>query len=240
MRVNFAAVKDASPEAIKERQRETEPDLEECYSESVMIWDIETGPLPDAGKTFDESEVKLGNLKDPVKIQAALEKARQKHLKQAALDATTGEVLTIGFLFRGVFQYTDKPEADTLADFWKTFEDAASHGIRLPGWNIFDFDLPFLCQRSWILGVPIPGNLRSGRNREYWHECFIDLEEKWAFNPRDMVGVNPVSLAMGFGGKNGDGAFFHLLWKNDRPAALEYLKNDCKQEFLIGQRMRLF
>lgn len=103
-----------------------------------LIFDIETGPLPEEhlvehftfdeskisgfdllSKEFDPSSVKLGNLKDPDKIQAKIDDAQadfnlkkstahiaveqgrkdawEKFVSRAALSPLTGQVLAVGF-----------------------------------------------------------------------------------------------------------------------------------------------
>lgn len=69
----------------------------------MIVFDIETGPLPDhviadrveepeppaAPEPFDPASVKIGNLKDQSKIRAKVDEARRKHEEMAARHATT-------------------------------------------------------------------------------------------------------------------------------------------------------
>jgi len=68
----------------------------------MITCDIETGPLPEdvilsVLPPFDPEDVKLGNLKDPVKVAAKIDEARENHaakfIEKAALSPLTGEVL---------------------------------------------------------------------------------------------------------------------------------------------------
>ena len=74
---------------------------------NTIIYDIETGPLPEADLAallppFDPTDIKTGNLKDPEKIAAKLAEAEMNHrrnfFEQAALDPLTGRVVAIGLL----------------------------------------------------------------------------------------------------------------------------------------------
>jgi hypothetical protein len=70
----------------------------------TIIFDIETGPLPINELVippFDPSQVKLGNIKNPDLIAEKIQKAEENHvtdyIKNAALDALSGQVLCIGY-----------------------------------------------------------------------------------------------------------------------------------------------
>ena len=137
----------------------------------VIYFDIETGPLPEDQiriPPFDPAEVKLGNVKDPAKIEAKLKAAEANHrqsiIDNAALDALTGQVLMIAYHVRGEAASVaihGKPEAEILTEWWAlvTRFDRCPFVI---GFNIKGFDLPFLVRRSWALGVVVPGWIRQG------------------------------------------------------------------------------
>ena len=75
-----------------------------------LVFDIETGPLPEAELLpmipgFDPTEVKVGNIKDPDKITAKIKEAEEAHYRdakeRAALDALTGRLLAFGMRVAG-------------------------------------------------------------------------------------------------------------------------------------------
>jgi hypothetical protein len=74
---------------------------------NTIIFDIETGPLPESEllamlPAFDPAEVKTGNLKDPAKIAEKIAEAEANHrrdfIERAALDPLTGRVVAIGVM----------------------------------------------------------------------------------------------------------------------------------------------
>ena len=81
------------------------------------------------------------------------------HLK-AALSPTTGRVLVIGYYGtskgKALFDNGAGREAIVIELFWKKFTQMKRDGRSMVGLNIFQFDLPFLVTRSWILDVEIP------------------------------------------------------------------------------------
>ena len=102
------------------------------YCEDAVIYDIETKPrtaeeieqlIPD----FDPAKVKLGNLKDPYKVEEKIKSAEDNHLKsymdKAQLTAEHCELSAIGYIMpdgekRLVFCDTDKDIKVALEDFW--------------------------------------------------------------------------------------------------------------------------
>ena len=74
---------------------------------NTLIFDIETGPLPENEllammPAFDPADVKSGNLKDPAKIAEKIAEAEANHRRdfigRAALDPLTGRVVAIGVM----------------------------------------------------------------------------------------------------------------------------------------------
>ncbi|HZR19018.1 MAG TPA: ribonuclease H-like domain-containing protein [Verrucomicrobiae bacterium] len=211
------------------------------------IIDIETAPLPESELTellpkFDPSEVKVGNLKDPEKINAKIAEAeaatRKDFFENAALDPLTGRVLAIGLMSEaGSFStIADDDEAALLRRFWNFCQLNAGRR-RLIGFNIFLFDLPFLMRRSYKYRVDVPFNLRRGR---YWSENLVDLREAWQLGDRQARGsLDTIAQFLGVGRMNGTGAQFAGLWQTDRPAAMCYLQNDLRLTLEVAKALHV-
>lgn len=202
----------------------------------TIFFDIETGPLPENELAalmppFDPAEVKTGNIKDPEKIAAKIAEAEANYkrdfIEKAALDPMTGRVLAIGLLYqdRGEFcVIAHDDEKQILFDFWHLCRSELAQSGRLAGFNIFQFDLPFLIRRSWKHRVPVPLGLRRGR---YWNDELVDLREAWQLGDRMAKGsLGSIAKHLSVGEKNGDGAEFAKLWASDRKQAVAYLQND--------------
>ncbi len=218
---------------------------------NTIIYDIETGPLPEADLAallppFDPTDIKTGNLKDPEKIAAKLAEAEMNHrrnfFEQAALDPLTGRVVAIGLLKPtphpsplpraerekiGEFHVIGHDdEATTLREFWDVTRGEMGRINQMIGFNSNAFDLPFLIRRSWKHRVPVPFGIRRGR---YWAEQMIDLRDAWQLGDRQARGsLDVVAKHLGVGAKNGSGADFAKLWQSDRAKAVEYLRNDVE------------
>ena len=214
---------------------------------STTIFDIDTGRLPlteleASMPPFDESEVKLGNLKDEAKIAAKLEwaqvKHRQDYIERAALDPMTGKILAIGEMDAATGQpilYVGS-ENTIINQFWDSIRIGGGAGVqRIAGFNIRLFDLPFLCRRSYHHGIPIPTGLFDGR---YWHKNVVDLRDWWQLGDRTVHGsMDRICKFLDLGEKTGSGKDFAALFESDREAALDYLTHDLELTRALARRL---
>lgn len=218
---------------------------------------------------FDPSTVKLGTMKDEAKIKAKVDAARAafaeakacgpalieesriqhiaEFLDRAALSAVTGRVLVVGYYSVEKDKVViddggkDGDESKIIVNFWKQYALGRAAPRKLVGLNIFDFDLPFLIRRSWILGIDVPAT--AVKDDRYFDQVFIDLRRRWLCGQHFSAcesNFDVIGKALGTGGKNGQsGADFARLWKEDRAAAINYLTNDLKQPAAWAARMGL-
>lgn len=214
---------------------------------------------------FDESTVKHGRTKDPEIIQAKVEECRIKHeaavkefeaklaggesnhwkavLERAALDAITGQVVAIGYSGKkaqvdGITEA--RTEAMIISTFWKSYTNLAGSGRRMVGFNIAEFDIPFLVQRSFILGIAVPKSVFS--QGKYLDSTFVDLRKIWLAGRYNGTGtLDAICRACGVGKKpeGVDGGMFAKLYADPltRPEAIEYLLNDLDMTVQVALRM---
>jgi len=214
---------------------------------TTIIFDIETGPLPEAElermlPAFDPAEVKTGNLKDPTRIAEKIAEAEVNHRRdffdKAALDPLTGRVVAIGLLYPDsgeldVIGHDD--EAQILRAFWTACRGEMGRVNQMIGFNTHGFDLPFLIRRSWKHQVAVPFGIRRGR---YWSDEMVDLREAWQLGDRQARGsLDSIAKHLGVGAKNGDGKAFAELWQSDRKQAEAYLRNDIELTSKVAQAL---
>ena len=201
-----------------------------------IYFDIETGPLPLSELVippFDPSQVKLGNIKNPDIIAEKIQRAEENHvsdyIRNAALDAISGQVLAIGYRIEheqpAVLCADTDGEKAMLVQFWALL-DSFERKPQLIGFNTKPFDLPFLIKRSWKHRVTVPYWLRNGR---YWNDLIVDLRDPWQLGDSRAHGsLNAICRHLGLGEKTGSGADFHRLWQTDRQAAIAYAIQDVE------------
>jgi len=221
-------------------------------------------PLPHPGE-FDPSSVKVGNLKDQAKITAKIEEARQADVSavenyeqnltaardaawnefkgNAALSATTGQVLAIGIQRGDKAAIFQGDEPTILIGFWKKYL-ACRPQIKLVGCNIFDFDLPFLIRRSWMLGVDVPRSVCEFGKWSNFDPLFVDIRQRWLLGQRNNCpsSLDTMARALGCGHKTDgvNGADFSRLWNGtpeERQLATDYLLNDLQMTANVAKRL---
>jgi hypothetical protein len=233
----------------------------------MYAFDIETGPLPKdvVLAQFDPKKVALGNTKDPVKVEAKIAEARQKHLDKAALSPATGKVLAVGWkpldaatgpafiigetrLFPGEpIQSPDQlpDEKENLERFWEFASVAIEEDRQLVGFNIFGFDIPFLATRSWVNDVKVPDFVFDAHNypNPYY---FIDLAVVYQCGNRQRtITQDGLAKMLGVGCKTKgmNGGDFAGLWlgtPEEHEQAAAYAINDVLLIANCADKMQIF
>lgn len=230
-------------------------------SPKAVIFDIETTALDESVllaslPAFDPAEVKLGNIKDPAKqaekVAAAEIKHKEDYLSRAALSPGTGMVAAIGYkvindddasnITTLIMLDEQTTEVEIIKGFWGLWQTLHTAGVtHFVGHNILDFDLPFLVNRSRILGIQTPAFLFSYKNnRVYWSERFIDTRVLWLLGRKSSdtpSSLDHISKSLGVGGKNGNGAEFGRMLKEQPQVAREYLFNDIDLTSKVADRL---
>ena len=220
----------------------------------MLIFDIETGPLPEdrlkelyQEPTFEQFAADCDQRWKPETKQAKFEEhvagAWAKFVERAALSPITGQVLAIGLMNseNGKKAILDcgEDEAAGLQSFWKKYLASRTAGRSLVGFNIAGFDVPFLVRRSWFLGVAVPASIFDATGR-YLDHLFVDLLARWRCgNFQESIKLADLARAMGCGDKpeGVTGADFHRLWKTDRDRAIDYLTNDLEMTAKCAAKM---
>lgn len=220
---------------------------------SYLVFDIESEAYPfsllkSVVPPFDPDAVKVGNRADPAKIAAYIDQQAASYWEDisnnAALDPTTATVLAIGLLsvspggeaetlIHPDDGFAVRTERAMLEEFWGRLQGPHGSLPQLVGFNCNGFDLPFLVKRSWALGVRVAPTIRQGR---YWDA--MDVMEAWTMGDRQQrISLDRMARHFGLGGKVGSGKNFAPLYKQDKPAALDYLRQDLQLTKLCAQKM---
>jgi len=128
-----------------------------------------------------------------------------------ALDALSGRVVCICMLVDEGHEtkemiLTDEDETKLLTQFWSVLQPTDV----VIGHNVLEFDIPFLRQRSWILGIK---PTRAIDCRKYYTEDVIDTMQLWTnWGFRKYVKLEVLGQALGCGCKAGHGGSVAQLW----------------------------
>ena len=212
----------------------------------MIFFDIETGPLSASEMNGRMPEFQArANLKDEAKIKADIEEKRNKFFDNAALDPFTGRVCAIGMLkhegdIPELIHYKGNPkhEHSILTKFWNAYINTDESFV---GFNIHNFDLPFLVKRSYAYNMILPANIFQSGNIRRWNARFIDLMDYWRLAVyTERISLKNFALHCGLKPKEAKGHLFHeLIAGNDSDVkeAEEYLHYDCELVRLLYDRV---
>jgi DNA polymerase elongation subunit (family B) len=230
-----------------------------------FTFDIETGPSDNIAEfikpypTFDPSTIKTGNMKDEALIAEKIASAETKHndgrsfyydneTKKLLIKSFASRVEAIGINITDLNGKTENyvltgEEPDILKTFWGMLSQFNTMYLDkvVCGWNIHEFDLPFLIHRSWRYRVKIPWNHFSSRQsyrggRLYFNENICDLMKIYSAGSfqNKFTSLHNASLCVLGKGKN-DGISGDMFWQkmrsnnvSDREDAERYLKLDLE------------
>jgi DNA polymerase III epsilon subunit-like protein len=150
--------------------------------------------------------------------------------EKGALNALTGRIVCIGELLDEDGKLTeraliDEDEHRLLEYFWASLRPSGAD--LLIGHNILEFDLPFIHQRSWILGVP---RSRQIDMRRYYTGDVVDTLQLWTnWSFRNSVKLDTLSQVLGCGQKNGNGKDVAKWWaERDFGSITRYCLEDVR------------
>lgn len=203
------------------------------------FFDIETKPM-----TADQLMGVMppfnapSNIKDPAKIAAAIEAKKASYIDKAALSPTTGIVQAIGVITSDseYICVCDEDEKRLLELFWSIIEQEVSEP--LVGWNILNFDLPFLVSRSWAHGIRVPIlNYFVSYNR--YTMSVLDLMQFMCLSKDTrtmslssalmMTGLQPKAETKGL--------LPYELFEQDKEAFFDYLQRDVQAVSDLYERL---
>lgn len=194
-------------------------------------------------------EIEQERLRDPaVRLEGIKEKAclRAAHSRIYALAISTG---ADGCLVQQIPNPSRDDERYLLNIAWERIKNTTEVGIGkagqgggwVGGWNFIGFDMPYIIQRSLILGVTIPMHIKTPLYRNDW---LFDVMEWWACGPMShsnprYAKLNEVGIALGLGGK--DDLDNKLPWEvaaEDPDKAYEYARRDVALTWAIMERIQ--
>jgi DNA polymerase elongation subunit (family B) len=158
--------------------------------------------------------------------------------EKGALDAITGRVVCVGMLIddgdtASEIMFAGEDEHVLVSGFWNTVRP----GDVIVGHNVLDFDIQFLRQRSWILGIQ-PSRIID--TRKYYTSDVIDTLQLWTNWTSNKKGItlNALGSALGCGRKSGEGAKVAEWWAvRDIDSIKRYCGDDVRLTYGVYCRL---
>lgn len=214
-----------------------------------LIIDIETIPDENVEKPkFDESSVRVGNLKDEAKIKAKIEEEKSKYndglTKKMSLSSNYARILSLGYiLFTGdnsikdkAVVYGENSDIDILHHLQKIYYE---NDIQLViGWNCKNFDIPVLWKRYVLNKMICPFNYMIYLSKYNTTHC-LDLMYVW--NAYDYGKLKDCCDRLDIKSKSGmDGSMIYDAWKDGKQREIcEYNMEDCLSTLEIYKRLNI-
>lgn len=212
---------------------------------NTIVFDIETAPAKSDDELLKQFEPKFepnGTLKDPIKIASDLAQKRIAWLAESALHAELGKILAIGYKKKDTeIKLIHGEDEGVLLQEWIRVMGRHAKDI-FAGFNILDFDLPFIRRRCFINRIVFPFYSRSDKWKP-WTFPVYDAMADWASGAykRDkgaQISLNNLSRGLGIGGKDtGIGARFSEVYRENQEEALAYLEHDVRITWEVCRRM---
>lgn len=210
---------------------------------NYLYFDIETAPLPMEKIAHLEPKFKApSNYKTEEAIAKAISAKREEWYDQAALSPITGEIVYIGLLkdkefnSKGILE-TDNDEKALILDFFSKLQADTI----LVGWNIRNFDIPYIIQRSWKYKLKLPEILSQYMSNSYTCPYVLDLMQYFSCNTKAYISLDNAAKFLDLGSKGGEsGDLFapkYFASKELRASAISYNNNELELLKLIHERL---
>ena len=136
---------------------------------------------------------------------------------------------------------TNDNEKILLNDFCEVINKFSKHyrDIRFCGHNIKEFDIPFLCRRMVINGIPLPGCLQVS-GKKPWEVSHLDTMEMWKFGDhKNFTSLSLLAEIFGIPSPKSDidGSMVASVYWNDKD--LERIGKYCLQDVLTSAKVYL-
>lgn len=216
-----------------------------------LYLDIETvgAPSPEMVAEITSQITPPGNYKKAETIAEWEANTKPDLVKEAlsktSLNGVAGKIVCIGWAWGdGGVQAQMTPEGgdetDALTWAFRSMNDARPKtGYERPvivGHNVAAFDIRFLWQRAFVLGVKVPAWFP--RDPKAWDQNIHDTMQMWG-GARDFVSLDTLCKAMGLPGKgNMSGADVQGMWeRGEIDAIAEYCRGDIERVRAVHQKM---
>ena len=170
--------------------------------------------------------------------------------KRAAIYAEFGKVIcvAIGFFVKSdsgepmlrVKAIAPDDEYQLLTEFKALLEEKFDHNLlRLAGHNSKEFDLPYLCRRMLVNGVPIPETLQMS-GKKPWEVRHIDTMEMWKFgDKKSFTSLDLLATLFGIESSKGqiDGSKVNEVYYLEKD--LDKIADYCKKDVVVTAQLLL-
>lgn len=201
---------------------------------NYICFDIETARNDSANAYYDRYADKLApkNLKDPQKIQEAVDKKKN----QAGLHWWTGKVIAIGAEVPGYEPICFMGDEFTILNKFRDwlYDVDGFHCMSLLGKSSSGFDIPFLIGRYMVYDCGIPKHLMKDR-------VIQDVDHMFSYSQScsQVSRLEDYAWGLGIKGKSSEGSKVQEMYDNEQHFDIrDYCLQDVKIVAQMAKRYR--
>ena len=210
---------------------------------AFVYFDIETVRLEDKFSVFAEKNPKLSDLwlekhllkseLDPEELWVTKASLHPEYSKIACISIGIITELkdTIKYKIQA-YKESDSSEKELLENINAYFDRLVENNKNLCGYNILQFDVPFMAKRMMINGI-IPSKLITQYGKKPWDSKMIDLVDIWKWgNWKEMVKLDLLCTVLGVESTKGDmmGREVGNIYWSDDPDRMERIAKYCNDD----------
>jgi hypothetical protein len=214
--------------------------------ENLLLIDIETVPMV---KSYDQMSEKMQRLwdKKSLLIDNQNPKTDETFAEKAGIYAEFGKIICIGlgYFVKSKSAYTLKIK--TLANhdekvILEDFKVVCNKFFKAPlkqfcGHNIREFDIPYICRRTFINQMSLPDIIADLQNKKPWENPMLDTLQFWKFGEyKNFTSVDLLSTVLQIESPKGDidgSDVARVYWQEND---LERIVNYCNRDIVtVGQ-----
>ena len=218
--------------------------------EKFLFFDIETcGQYPDYQSMIDDKGLEAGNIFEKKSSRLLNGKGwtgdlHQDYPNNVALFPEFGRIacLSYGIWKNGEIQIAsivDNDEKTLLKKVANLFHRAGANGLIPTGWNIKNFDVPWIVRRLLINGIEVP-QILSTYEKKPWEMGIFDMKDYWKSGSSLDVTFEEACFGMGIPTPKDDidGSQVHeKFWKAEYDRIATYCEKDVKGMILMAEKI---
>jgi predicted PolB exonuclease-like 3'-5' exonuclease len=138
-----------------------------------------------------------------------------------------------------VMTVNDSSEYDLLKKVANLFYKAGTNGYTPTGWNIKNFDVPWLVRRMLMHGITVP-QILSSYGKKPWEMNIFDMKDYWKSGSSLDVTFEEAAYGMGIPTPKDDidGSQVHgVFWSGDIQRVSTYCEKDVKTMILLAEKI---
>jgi len=133
----------------------------------------------------------------------------------------------------------DEDEKVLLKKVANLFHKADASGLIPTGWNIKNFDIPWIARRLLMNGIAVPECI-SSYGKKPWEMNIFDMKEMWKGSASLDVSFEEACFGMGIPSPKDDidGSQVHdTFWSGNTDRVVTYCEKDVKSMILLAARI---